>query len=229
MVDFTYKDIPIIYEDNHILVVVKPPNLIMQEDTTNDRSLLTILKEYLKVTYNKPGNVFLALVQRLDRPVGGVCIFAKTSKAAARLSNDIRLHKIEKTYHAVICGQTKPEATLVDYLIKDNKTNTSSVTDSAKGKQSSLSYQRLDYQEQLSLVKINLETGRSHQIRVQFSSRKLPLWGDQRYNKNALPKQQIALWATQLTIIHPITKERLTFNSHPPNQYPWTLFKELAI
>ena len=228
MAVFTYKDIPIMYEDNHLLVVCKPANLIMQSDITNDQDLLSLLKEYLKITYNKPGNVFLALIHRLDRPVGGVCIFAKTSKAASRLSEQFRLNQVDKIYLAIICGKTNITETLIDYLIKDSQLNKSFVVDQANtnGKKAILHYRKLDYKENLSLVKITLETGRSHQIRVQFSSRNLPLWGDHRYNKNVMPKQQIALWALQLTIIHPITKEIMIFKADHPLEYPWNIFKE---
>ena len=224
---FTYKDISILYEDNHLLVVEKPVNLIMQADSTNDIDLLSLMKEYLKETYQKPGNVYLGLVHRLDRPVGGVCVFAKTSKAASRLSDQIRTHTFQKTYQAVLEGNSKSQDTLVDYLVKDSKTNTTTVTSSndSNGKKAILHYRTLSQKESLSLVEIQLETGRSHQIRVQFSSRDIPLWGDQRYNKNAKVKQQIALWATRITFQHPTTKEIISFMSNVPNQYPWTSFE----
>lgn len=224
---FTYKDISILYEDNHLLVVEKPVNLIMQADSTNDIDLLSLMKEYLKETYQKPGNVYLGLVHRLDRPVGGVCVFAKTSKAASRLSDQIRTHTFQKTYQAVLEGNSKSQDTLVDYLVKDSKTNTTTVTSSndSNGKKAILHYRTLSQKESLSLVEIQLETGRSHQIRVQFSSRDIPLWGDQRYNKNAKVKQQIALWATRIIFQHPTTKEIISFMSNVPNQYPWNRFE----
>ena len=215
--------INIIYEDNHLLVVEKKPNVLVQADNTNDLDLLTILKRYLKEKYNKPGNVYLGLVHRLDRPVGGVMVFAKTSKAASRLSEQVRTHQIKKEYQAVLCGKAKEKDNLQDYLLKDEKTNMVKVDDN--GKFAELDYQLIKYCDNLSLVKINLKTGRSHQIRVQFSSRNLPLWGDQRYNKNAKFGEQIALYATGLSFYHPVTKELLNFKINTPDEYPWNIFK----
>lgn len=205
----------IIYEDNHLLVVLKPINIPVQEDDSKDLDMLTYLKKYLKEKYNKPGNVYLGLVHRLDRPVSGIMVFAKTSKAASRLSEQIRNHTFKKEYMAVLCGKTPKKDILVDKLLKNPKTNTTVVSE--KGKEAILSYELIEYKNNYSLVKINLETGRSHQIRVQFSSRGYPLYGDQRYNKKALPKQQIALFANRLEFIHPVTKEKLFFEEELPN------------
>lgn len=213
----------IIYEDNHLLVVLKPINMPVQEDNSKDLDLLTYLKNYLKEKYNKQGNVYLGLVHRLDRPVSGIMVFAKTSKAASRLSEQIRNKTFKKEYMAVVCGKVLEKDTLVDKLLKDNKTNTTTVNE--KGKESILNYELIDYKNNYSLVKINLKTGRSHQIRVQFSSRGYPLYGDQRYNKNVLPKQQIALFANKLEFTHPITKEILIFEEELPNSNPWNIFK----
>jgi len=214
--------IKIIYEDNHLLIVEKKPNILVQADDSKDVDLLTVLKEYLKEKYNKPGNVYLGLVHRLDRPVGGVMVFAKTSKCASRLSEQVRTHKFEKIYHAVLCGKTKNNDTLVDKLEKDSKTNMVKVSE--KGKEAILDYELINYKENMSLVKIKLKTGRSHQIRVQFSSRGLPLYGDQRYNKGAKVGEQIALFAKSLSFYHPITKEKMTFELDLPNRYPWNIF-----
>ena len=213
--------INVIYEDNHIIVVEKPINMPVQEDDSKDLDLLNAIKKYLKDKYNKPGNVYLGLVHRLDRPVGGVMVFAKTSKAASRLSDQVRTHKIIKKYYAVLCGEGNG-GRLVDKLLKDTKTNTTVVSD--KGKESSLEYKLLSYKNGLSLVDIALETGRSHQIRVQFSSRNLPLYGDQRYNKNSKVGEQIALFAYYLSFIHPTTKEVMEFRLDKPNRYPWNIF-----
>lgn len=213
----------IIYEDNHLLVVLKPINIPVQEDDSKDLDMLTYLKKYLKEKYNKPGNVYLGLVHRLDRPVSGIMVFAKTSKAASRLSEQIRNHTFKKEYMAVLCGKTQKKDILVDKLLKNPKTNTTVVSE--KGKEAILSYELIKYKNNYSLVKINLETGRSHQIRVQFSSRGYPLYGDQRYNKKALPKQQIALFANRLEFIHPVTKEKLFFEEELPNFEPWNIFK----
>lgn len=213
--------IKILYEDNHLLVVEKPINMPTQEDDSKDPDLLNELKKYIKEKYNKPGNVYLGLVHRLDRPVGGVMVFAKTSKAASRLSEQVRTHKLEKSYYAVIEGKLE-SGTLKDKLLKDPKTNNTIV--SPNGKESVLSFENITYKDGLSLVDIKLETGRSHQIRVQFSSRNHPLYGDQRYNKHAKVGEQIALFAYKLSFEHPVTKERLEFKLDKPNKYPWNIF-----
>ena len=213
--------INVIYEDNHIIVVEKPVNIPVQADDSKDLDFLSMIKKYIKDKYNKPRNVYVGLVHRLDRPVGGIMVFAKTSKAASRLSEQVRLNKIKKVYHAVIEGKPLKEGHLEDYLLKDSKTNTTKVNKS--GKLSILDYKLISTVENLSLVKVFLKTGRSHQIRVQFSSRNLPLYGDQRYNKNAKVGQQIALYATSLSFEHPTTKENLTFELDLPNKYPWNI------
>ena len=216
--------INVIYEDNHLLVVGKPINIPVCEDESKDLDLLSILKNYIKVKYNKPGNVYLGLVHRLDRPVGGVMVFAKTSKAASRLSKQVSNHTLKKTYIAVIEGKIKKEDTLVDYLYKDNKKNISYVVSKDKGKESILNYKVLNYKDNFSLVEINLKTGRSHQIRVQFSSRGYPLVGDAKYNKNHDGKTNVALFAKKLEFIHPVTCENLSFELDIPKRYPFNLF-----
>lgn len=215
--------INVLFEDNHLLVVEKKPNILVQADDTKDKDLLSILKEYIKEKYHKPGNVYLGLVHRLDRPVGGVMVFAKTSKAASRLSEQVRTHKFEKIYYAVVEGKAKKQETLIDKLEKDSKANMVRVSEN--GKEAILDYELIDYKDDKSLVKIKLKTGRSHQIRVQFSSRNLPLYGDQRYNKNAKVGEQIALFAKMLSFYHPVTREKLIFELDLPNSYPWNNFK----
>ena len=215
----------VIYEDNHILVIEKPINVPMQEDESKDLDVIRFAKEYLRVKYNKPGNVYCGLVHRLDRPVGGVVVLAKTSKAASRLSDSVRTHKMTKKYCAVVVGKLPKEKILIDYLIKDEKINTSRVTSEKLGKYSELTYKVLQSKDNQSLIQIDLKTGRSHQIRVQFASRQCPLFGDQRYNKDAKVGQQLALWATELSFPHPTTQEVLTFKSELPNTEPWKQFK----
>lgn len=217
--------INIIYEDNHLLVVEKPVNMPVCEDESRDLDLLSVLKNYIKEKYHKPGNVYLGLVHRLDRPVGGVMVFAKTSKAASRLSKQVAEHELKKTYLAVVCGKVPESDIFFDYLIKDKKRNISYVTDKVHGKEARLSYRRLDYRDNYSLVEIYLETGRSHQIRVQFSSRGYPLVGDFKYNKNHDGKMSVALFAKRLEFMHPVTKEMLFFELDIPNRYPFLLFK----
>ena len=214
----------VIYEDNHILVVQKPAGISVQADSSKDIDMLTILKEYRKVKEHKPGDAFIGLVHRLDRPVSGIMVFAKTSKAASRLSDQIRQNTFHKTYLAVVEGSLPPEGKFEDYLVKDEKENKSYVTTKEKGKYSCLEYQVLSTKDNLSLVQINLITGRSHQIRVQFASRNHPLIGDAKYghNKNNL---DIALFAKSITFNHPTTKEQLTFTLDIPKKYPFNLFE----
>jgi len=219
------KNLNVIYEDNHIIVVEKMVNIPSQGDKTGDIDMLTIIKDYLKEKYQKPGNVYLGLIHRLDRPVGGVMVFAKTSKAASRLSEQVRTNKINKTYYAVVHGKINIQGHLEDYLYKDTKTNTSYVTNKNNGKIAILDYEVIKYKDNFSLVKIKLVTGRSHQIRVQFSSRGYPLVGDQRYNKNAIKNVNIALFAKKLEFIHPTTKEKKTFELDIPSRYPFDIFK----
>ena len=200
--------INIIYEDNHLLVVEKPINVPVQEDESKDNDLLNILKKYLKDKYNKQGNVYLGLVHRLDRPVGGIMVFAKTSKCASRLSEQIRNKQFKKIYYAVLEGNIFEKGVLKDRIYKDTILN----------------FEKLDYKNNMSLVKINLETGRSHQIRIQFSSRGYPLYGDHKYNKNVKDKSQIALFAKEISFYHPVTKELLSYSLELPNRYPFSLF-----
>lgn len=216
--------INIIYEDNHVLVVEKPINIGVQEDSSNDEDLLNILKGYLKEKYNKPGNVYLGLVHRLDRPASGIMVFAKTSKAASRLSTQVRDNKFNKIYNAVVMNKINDSGHLEDYLVKDTKKNIVKV--SKEGKLAILDYKRLDYKNNMSLVEIKLKTGRSHQIRVQFSHNGNPLYGDQKYNKNAKVGQQLALFAKKLEFYHPVTKELLSFELDLPDRKPFNLFKE---
>ena len=221
--------IKIIYEDNHLLVVEKPPNMLSQGDNTGDADLLTILKEDLKRRYQKPGEVFLGLVHRLDRPVGGVMVFGKTSKSASRLSEQIRNGSFKKTYLAVINGIPEEQSgTLEHFLEKDEKSNTVSAVSpqSGKGKRAILDYEVLESRESLSLVKINLHTGRSHQIRVQFSAIGHPLSGDRKYGTaDGIKEQQIALWSVGIQLVHPTLKQEMRFEVQPPAAYPWSLFK----
>ncbi len=210
----------ILYEDNHIIVVEKPVNVLSQSDNTKDIDMLTLIKAYLKEKYQKPGNVFLGLVHRLDRPVGGVMVFAKTSKAASRLCQSMNEGLFHKSYYAVVKGiLPKKEDTLIDFIEKtpDKKV----LLNTKNGKKAILHYNVLEEKDNLSLLDITLETGRYHQIRVQFASRGYPLYGDQLYGKQ--DKEQIALYAYKLSFPHPITKEVLTFASKPAGKI-WKLF-----
>lgn len=219
----------VIYEDNHIIVVRKEAGIPSQADKTEDEDMLTIIKAYLKEKYQKPGNVYLGLVHRLDRPVGGVMVFAKTSKSASRLSEQVRNKTFKKSYIAIVNGKMeRDEDTLVDYLWKDEKNNTSYVVKETKknAKRAELDYKVLKYDKEknISIIEIDLHTGRHHQIRVQLSSRGHSIVGDSKYHGKNIDKG-LCLWAYKLTIEHPITKEKLTFSDVPDMKGNW---KELS-
>ena len=211
-------DIRVLYEDNHLLVVEKPMNVPVQADISGDEDLLTACKGYIKERYQKPGEVYLGLVHRLDRPVGGVMVFARTSKAAARLTEQFSAHRTEKRYAAVVEGFAPAEGNLFDYLLKNEATNTTAVVPAGTpgAKPARLSFRTLAREKGLSMLDVNLQTGRPHQIRVQLSHRGLPLKGDQRYNPGARVGEQIRLWAYALTLTHPTLKEPMTFYALPP-------------
>ena len=223
------QKLKVIYEDNHIIIVEKIPNVPSQSDKTGDIDMLTMVKQYIKEKYNKPGNVYLGLVHRLDRPVGGIMIFAKTSKAASRLSDQVREKVFKKKYLAVVDGKIENKSgTLEDYLYKDERNNISRVVnkDKKNAKLAKLDYEVIKYDEvkNLSLVKVNLHTGRHHQIRVQLSNFGHSIFGDQKYGTRGQGKQ-IALWAYELTINHPITKEEMTFKDLPENVGTWCILR----
>lgn len=224
-------NLKVLYEDNQIIVVEKPANIPTQGDKTGDKDMLTIVKEYIKGKYNKPGNVYLGLVHRLDRPVGGVMVFARTSKAASRLSEQVRNKTFNKTYLAIVSGEMNPiSGKLEDYLWKDEKTNTSYVVRANKknAKLARLQYETLGFfeNEDLSILKINLETGRHHQIRVQLSNKMHAIYGDVKYHGRS-SNDFLYLWAYKLTIEHPVTKEKLTFTDLPEYKGKWTLLKAI--
>ena len=206
------NNLEVLYEDNHIIVVVKPINILSQSDNTKDIDMLNIIKNYIKEKYNKPGNVYLGLVHRLDRPTGGVMVFARTSKSASRLSKQIKEGSLKKTYLAVVPNFNLKKGTFIDYLEKD-KNNNSIIASKEKGKYAKLNFETITKKNNNALVKIDLLTGRHHQIRVQFSSRGYPLYGDQRYGK--MDKKQLALFAYKLEFLHPVTKEKMVFKKEP--------------
>lgn len=212
------QKLKILYEDNHIIVVEKPPNVPSQADKTTDEDMLTIIKRYIKEKYNKPGNVYLGLVHRLDRPVGGVMVFAKTSKAASRLSEQVRNKTFKKEYLAIVDGKLDVKSGILeDYLVKNEKNNSSKVTnkETKNAKYAKLDYEVLKYNKEinLSVLRILLHTGRHHQIRVQLSSRQHSILGDVKYHGKSANK--FYLWAYMLTIVHPTTKEEMTFVDEP--------------
>ena len=217
----------VIYEDNHIMVVEKMPNIPSQADKTEDIDMLTLVKEYLKEKYNKPGNVYLGLVHRLDRPVGGVMVFAKTSKAASRLSEAIREKKFEKNYLVIVDGKVEKESEILEnYLLKDERTN----QNVKNAKYAKLEYQVLKYQEDidLSVLKIKLYTGRHHQIRVQLANINHSIYGDQKYGTRGRGKQ-IALWAYSLSFMHPVKKNWNTFTCLPETIGSWKIIEDIKV
>ncbi|HCV86109.1 MAG TPA: RNA pseudouridine synthase [Deltaproteobacteria bacterium] len=219
----------LLFEDNHLLVIEKPVNLLSQADHSGSPDLLSLLKDWIKQRDQKPGQVFLGLVQRLDRPVGGVMVFAKTSKAASRLADQVRQRTLQKTYLAVVAGVVDPpEWTLTDWLQKDRHSNTVRVVESgvSQAKQAILHYERIAVHANKSLLRIQLETGRSHQIRVQLVHCGHPLLGDHKYGQ-ALNLSGPALWSHQLQFQHPILRKFLLFTSFPPKTKPWQDFKSV--
>lgn len=221
----THPDIEIIFEDNHLLVINKPPGVLSQEDYTGAPDVLTLCKEYLKKEYGKPGNVFLGLVHRLDKPVSGVMVLAKTSKAASRISDQVRRRKLKKTYLAIVEGSAPQNGYLEDYLLKDpNKNITRIVKKDTRGaKDARLSFEKLDEAGGKSLLKVNLITGRAHQIRVQLAGHGYPITGDARYGSGNAGS--ICLHAREIEFSHPTLKETVHSMGRQPKTGPWTLFK----
>jgi len=222
------NELNILYEDNHIIVVLKPQMIACCPDESGDNNLLDVVKEYLKVTYNKPGNAYAGLVHRLDRPTGGVMVFAKTSKAAARLSEQMRSGGFEKKYLAVLCGvPQRKKATLENYLRKNSLNNMVYVCTQTEedAKFASLEYEIKGEAAGLSLADITLHTGRTHQIRVQTAAINCPVYGDMRYGGDKAVKGRLALWAYSLRFSHPTTGDGMRFIIEPPrDDMPWKLF-----
>lgn len=217
-------DIKIIYEDKDVLVVEKPPKVPCQSDKTSDDDMMSIL--------NRP---YLGLVHRLDRPVGGVMVYAKDEKANSFLSKEISARRLYKEYFTVVCG--KPEnntGELRDYLKKLRTINMSKVVDKSTNgaKEAILEYEVLESKDTdeygtLSLLKVILKTGRHHQIRVQLSNAGFPIWGDNKYNKTFVKKKewtQISLWSYKIGFNHPRSKEYISYISLPYDEYPWNCF-----
>ncbi len=215
----------ILFEDNHVIVALKEPGLLTQGDRTGDRDMLSLLKAYIRDKYEKPGDAYLGLVHRMDRPVGGLLCFARTSKAAARLSKQIAERSFVREYLCICHGTTPDRFTLQDYLLKDRELNRVSVVPSYLriGREAVLHAKTIRSQEEFSLVAIRLETGRAHQIRAQMAHAKHPLAGDRRYGaKDA--EEAMALWGMRLGFTHPITKAAMVFIAPPPPTRLWTLF-----
>ncbi len=218
----------ILYEDNHILVVLKPQMTACCPDESKDDNLLDQIKNYLKITYNKPGNVYVGLVHRLDRPTGGVMVYAKTSKAAARLTAGLQAGEFEKKYLTVLCGSLDTERGILSNYLRKNTVNNmvyicTPTEDGAK--YAELDYKVIENKSKYTLAEVRLHTGRTHQIRVQMAGISHPIYGDMRYGGAFAQKGKLALWAYSLSFLHPITKERLKFIAFPPeSETPWKAF-----
>ena len=221
-------DLDILYEDNHIIVVIKPQTVPSQADESGDVDMLTMVKNYIKEKYNKPGNAYVGLVHRLDRPTGGIMVFAKTSKSAKRLCEAIKTNNFHKKYLCITCGTPKfSNGTLINYLKKNEKSNIVKIVPQSENgaKKAELDYKVLDkIENKYSLVEISLKTGRSHQIRVQMSNIKSPLFGDIKYGYKG-EKCNLVLWAYKLDFVHPVTKTQMHFLVCPKiDTIPWNMF-----
>lgn len=221
-----FDGIKILYEDNHVIVCIKPAGVLSQSDGSGAPDMLTILKRYIKEKYGKPGEVYLGLVHRLDRPVSGVMVFARTSKAASRLSEQIRTRKVEKLYRCVVHGVLEGSGRLENYISKDEDRNIVTVSDSEKPgyKASYLDYRAIATKDGLTLTEIRLGTGRSHQIRAQMAHNGYPLVGDQKYGLKDNRCKDIALESFKLSFEHPVKREFITFEAPIPEGFPWNLF-----
>jgi len=218
--------VKVLYEDNHLIVAIKPAGVLSQSDGSNAPDMLTILKAYIKDKYQKPGEVYLGLVHRLDRPVSGVMVFARTSKAASRLSEQIRTRRVEKIYRCVVNGVLEGEGRLENFISKDEANNTVTVSDVEKPgfKASYLDYRALASKDGMTMAEVKLGTGRSHQIRAQMAHAGHPLIGDQKYGKKDNRTKDIALEAYKLSFEHPVKREFITFEAPVPDTFPWSLF-----
>ena len=220
----------ILFEDNHLIVINKKPSEIVQGDKTGDKTMPDTIKEYLKVKYNKPGNVFCGVIHRLDRPTSGAVVFARTSKGLERMNAQFREKETNKVYWAIVEQKPeKPVGSLVHFLKKNETKNKSFVTDSEKGgaKEAKLTYKLIASSERYHLLEITLETGRHHQIRAQLAAIGCFIKGDIKYGaKRSNEDGSICLHARRLTINHPVTKEVLTFTADTPNSAIWKIFEK---
>ena len=221
-----FEGIKILYEDNHLIVCIKPAGVLSQSDGSGSPDMLTLLKRYIKEKYEKPGEVYLGLVHRLDRPVSGVMVFARTSKAASRLSEQIRTRKVEKLYRCVVKGNLEGSGRLENYISKDEDKNIVTVIDSEKPgfKASYLDYRAIASKDGMTLAEVKLGTGRSHQIRAQMAHNGHPLVGDQKYGQKDDRCKDIALESFKLSFEHPVKREFIAFEAPMPQGFPWKLF-----
>ena len=215
----------VLYEDNHIIIVNKASGEIVQGDKTGDTPLVEIVRAYIKEKYNKPGNVFCGLTHRLDRPVSGVVIFAKTSKALERINNMLQKHEIKKTYWAIVKNTPKQaEGTLVNYLVRNEKQNKSYAynTEKPNSKRAELNYKVIGKSDNYTLLEVNLITGRHHQIRCQLAAMGCPIKGDLKYGfDRSNPDGSISLHARSVEFTHPVSKELIHVEAPTPVDNMW--------
>jgi 23S rRNA pseudouridine1911/1915/1917 synthase len=218
----------ILYEDNHLIAVNKLPSEIVQGDKTGDMPLSEIVKSYIKKKYDKPGEVYLGVIHRLDRPVSGVTVFARTSKALARMNELVKNRRMKKTYWAIVKNlPPEPEGTLIHYLLRNPRKNKSFVSRKASSgsKEAILRYRLIAESETYYLLEIDLETGRHHQIRAQLSAMGCPIRGDLKYGfDRSNPDASISLHARSIDFIHPVKKEKVRITADPPEDSLWTYF-----
>lgn len=223
------EKLTVLYEDNQIVVVIKPQNVPTQADESGDMDMLSMVKAYIKEKYNKEGEAFIGLVHRLDRPTGGVMVFARNSKSAKRLSQQFQTHDVEKVYYAITNGVVKiKNQTLVNYVKKDEKENIVKIVPMGESgaKKAELVYNVLEDNGKESLLQVQILTGRSHQIRLQLANIGFSLVGDVKYGKEKGRSGALGLWAGKLSFIHPTTKEKMTFLACPNEEIaPWNKFK----
>ena len=226
------QDHHILFEDNHLLAINKPAGILVQGDETGDTPLSELARDYLRHKYNKPGNVFVGVVHRLDRPVSGVVLLAKTSKALARMNELFRSHKTRKTYLAITTQKPPSDRDhLIHWLVKDEARNITRAfaRENKSGQRAELSYSLLASQQAYYLVQVNPVTGRPHQIRVQLASQGCPITGDLKYGApSPLPDKSICLHAFRLAFEHPVQKTLVTISAPLPGIAPWTLFQGLV-
>lgn len=225
MVNNMADDLQVLYEDNHLLGVVKPGGVLTQGDRTGDETILSVAKRYIKQKYGKPGEVFLGLVHRVDRPVSGVLLFARTSKAASRLAKEFQGRRVEKTYLAVVIGDVTGDGELISYIERVRNRSRAVDKPSATAKEAELTYRVLDRRGGLSLLEVVPTTGRHHQIRVQLAGISHPVVGDLKYGaREPLPDKTIGLHAARLRVKHPIKDEMIVVEAVPPQGEPWRGF-----
>ena len=222
------ENLTVLYEDNQIVVVIKPQNVPTMPDESKSLDMLSMVKAYIKEKYNKPGDAFVGLVHRLDRPTGGIMVFARNSKAAKRLSEQFSTHKVEKVYYAITNGVVKIKTQkLTNYLKKDEKENIVKIVPMSEqgAKKAELVYKVLEDNGKESLLEVKILTGRSHQIRLQLSNIGYPLVGDVKYGKEKGLTSNLGLWAGKLSFVHPTTKEKMVFMACPDaTKKPWNKF-----